>query len=336
MKIPIKLNYYPYINFLIIKAICFGLRKIIEIQCFKEIKPLFIMFLGESFSLFVYLYQKFILLKNEKKKQFKPKKRYDNIQKIILILFLSSICDLLGCDETIININTNNILNSIFLSIFIVLNEYILLKIPKYNYHFLGISLYITSMIIEFFSDLKFSIKMFILSFELQYSKSLFYIMEKYLNHIYFMKITSICFWEGIFGMIILTIYFLFSKSQFYESLFPNNNNHFFIILLYCILTCIGNLSRLRVTELSLPSYNLIGNSLCSLTINIADSISNKKDKWDITNILVMSLSLLASFIFVEVITFNCFDLDKYTSNSLIDRGILETQNILDSSTITN
>lgn len=73
MKIPIKLNYYPYINFLIIKAICFGLRKIIEIKYFKEIKPLFIMFLGESFSLFVYLYQKFILLKNEKKKQFKKK-----------------------------------------------------------------------------------------------------------------------------------------------------------------------------------------------------------------------------------------------------------------------
>ena len=96
------------------------------------------------------------------------------------------------------------------------------------------------------------------------------------------------------------------------------------------------NLSRLRVTELSLPSYNLIGNSLYSLTINIADSISNKKNKWDITNILVMSLSLLASLIFLEVITFNYFDLDKYTSNSLIDRGILETQNILDSSTISN
>ena len=94
MKTPIKLNYYPYINFLIIKAICFGLRKIIEIKYFKEIKPLFIMFLGESFSLFVYLYQKFILLKNENKKQFKPKIT-NNIQKIILILFLSSICDLL-------------------------------------------------------------------------------------------------------------------------------------------------------------------------------------------------------------------------------------------------
>ena len=49
-----------------------------------------------------------------------------------------------------------------------------------------------------------------------------------------------------------------------------------------------------------------------------------------------MSLSLLASLIFLEVINFNCFDLDKYTYNSLIDRGILETQNILDSSTITN
>ena len=43
-------------------------------------------------------------------------------------------------------------------------------------------------------SDLKFSIKMFILSFELQYSKSLFYIMEKYLNHIYFMKILVFVF----------------------------------------------------------------------------------------------------------------------------------------------
>ena len=95
-----------------------------------------------------------------KKKQFKPKIT-NNIQKIILILFLSSICDLLGCDETIINIKTNNILNLIFLSIFIVLNEYILLKIPKYNYHFLGISLYITSMIIKS-SDLQFSINIFL------------------------------------------------------------------------------------------------------------------------------------------------------------------------------
>jgi phage-related holin len=76
------------------------------------------MFLGESFSLFVYLYQKFILLKNEKKKQFKRKKTYNNIQKIILILFLTSICDLLGCDETIINIKTNNILNLIFFKYF--------------------------------------------------------------------------------------------------------------------------------------------------------------------------------------------------------------------------
>ena len=110
--------------------------------------------------------------------------------------------------------------------------------------------------------------------------------------------------------------------------LFPKNDN-VFIIILYCLLTCIANLSRLRVTEISRPSYNMIGKIICSLLINLVSSIfdnENNKYKWNRYNILVMILSLLSTFIFVEVITLNFCNLNKNIKNNIIKRGIKESE----------
>ena len=150
--------------------------------------------------------------------------------------------------------------------------------------------------------------------------------MEKKLNYIYYIKISLICFLEGVFGMIIFLVYFLFTGNIL--NLFPKDVK-VFIIILYCVLTCIANICRLRVTEISRPSYNMIGKIICSLLMNIVSSIfdnENQKYKWESSNILIMSISLLSAFIFVEMITFNFWNLNKNITNNIINRGIRETQ----------
>ena len=56
MKFPIKFFYPQHLVLLVIMGLCFGFRKVIEILYFKESMPLFLMFLGESLSIIVYLY----------------------------------------------------------------------------------------------------------------------------------------------------------------------------------------------------------------------------------------------------------------------------------------
>ena len=337
MEMPFNFYYPTHINYLLLRALCFGLRKYLEIIYFKESISLFIMFLGESFAIIIYLYQKFHLLKSNKKlKQFKPKDtiNYMEIIKIYFMIFICSFCDLVGCyNFQIMGKNIQNLkstFNMIFLCIFIALNEHFYLNIPTYNYHILGYGLFIISILIDLLVNINYFTKnhifLIIISLESQYIESLFYIIEKQLNYIYFIKIAFICFCEGIFGMLISVIYSLFNGTIF--NLFPKNDN-VFIIILYCLLTCIANLSRLRVTEISRPSYNLIGKIICSLLINLVSSIydnENNKYKWNSYNILIMILSLLSTFIFVEVITLNFCNLNQNIKNNIIKRGIQESE----------
>ena len=162
MKMPINFYYHPHINYLLLRALCFGLRKYIEIIYFKGPITLFIMFLGQSFAIIIYLYQKFILLKSNKQlKQFKPEeiKNYNIIFKINLMIFICSFCDLIGCyNFQILSNKLNHLQNSfnmIFLCIFIALNEHIYLNIPTYNYHILGYGLYIISILIDLIVNIK-------------------------------------------------------------------------------------------------------------------------------------------------------------------------------------
>ena len=250
------------------------------------------------------------------------------------MIFICSFCDLIGCYNFQIMGNNikylKNTFDMIFLCIFIALNEHFYLKIPIYSYHILGYGLFIISLFIDLFLNINYLTKnlifLIIISLESQYIESLFYILEKNLNYKYFIKISFICCFEGIFGMLIWTIYSLLNGSIY--NLFPKNGT-FFIIILYCLLTCIANLSRLRVTEISRPSYNMIGKIMCSLLINIVSSIfdnENNKYKWNRYNIIIFSLSLLSAFIFVEVITLNCLNLNKNIANNIINRGIKEIE----------
>ena len=340
MKFPINFFYHNHLNFLLFRAICFGLRKLIEIIYFNESMPLFLMFLGENLSIFIHLYQKYILLREiEKEKMFDDKtKDIKQRIKIYFIIFIISLCDLIGCYnfKYIGNNKTSlkNNFNMIFLCVFIALNEYIYLKIQIYNYHILGYILYIFSLIIDLLINMnefkKYLINILIISLGSQYIESLFYIFEKKLNYEYFIKISEICFLEGLFGMIILLIFYLLPFTSF--NLLPKEYN-ILIIIIYCILTCIANLCRLRVTEISRPSYNMIGKTLCNLSINIVSSIfenENKKYTWNKINILIMFISLISAFIYCEVITLNFFNFDKYITDNIIDRSIRESISLSD------
>ena len=339
MKFPINFFYHKYFNYLLIRALCFGLRKLIEIKYFKESMTLFLMFLGESFSLFVFLYQKFFLLDKVEKNENKSDEISFNINQKIknyFMIFIISLCDVIGCyNFKIIGSNKTilkNNFNIIFLCVFIALNEHIYLNIQTYNYHILGYILYIISLIIDLFINMdefnKYAIFLLIISLESQYIESLFFIFEKTLNHNYFIKITYICFLEGLFGMIIVFIFYLSPFTSY--KLFPQKKD-IFIILIYCFLTCIINLCRLRITELSRPSNNLIGKILCTLSINIVSSIfddNNEKYIWNKQNIMIIFFLLIGAFIYCEVITLHFLNLDKNLTNNIIDRGNKETNSL--------
>jgi hypothetical protein len=175
---------YKYWSYLILRTLYFRLRNYIEIIYIKESISLFIIFLGESFAIIIYLYQKFLLLNSNKQlKQFRSKDtiNYKDIIKIDFMIFICSFCDLIGCYNFQImgnNIkNVKNIFDMIFLCIFIVLNENFYLKIPIYHYYILGYGLLIISLLIDLFLKYKlFNKKLIILiiiSLESQYIESL-------------------------------------------------------------------------------------------------------------------------------------------------------------------
>ena len=67
----------------------------------------------------------------------------------------------------------------------------------------------------------------------------------------------------------------------------------------------------------------MVGRSIGMLAINIASSIfdnENLKYKWNINNILIIAFSLIAAFIYCEVITLHFLNLDKNLTNNIIDR----------------
>ena len=333
MKFPIKFFYPQHLVLLVIMGLCFGFRKVIEILYFKESMPLFLMFLGESLSIIVYLYQKCILLKENEDEIYERKNDIKLKIKIYFMILICSLCDLIGCyDFKIIGSNETNLKNNcnmIFLCVFIALNEHIYLKIQTYNYHILGYILYIFLSIINLLINrIEFNNHLFfilLISLESQYIESLYLIIEKRLIDNYFIKFTYICFLEGIFGMIILYIIDLTSITS--DNLLPHNIN-IFILILYCFFTCLLNLCRLRVAEISRASYIMVGRSLGMLAINIVSSIFDNeklKYKWNINNILIIAFSLTAAFIYCEVITLHFLNLDKNLTNNIIDRGNRET-----------
>ena len=107
MKPFISFHYHEYLKFLVFRGICFGLRKFVEIKYFDDSKTNFMKFLGVSMAIFVYLFQRFILLKKNKDiKEYKLNPNYTDIfqyANIFFMIFISSLCDLIGCTNYKLN-----------------------------------------------------------------------------------------------------------------------------------------------------------------------------------------------------------------------------------------
>ena len=276
-----------------IRALSFLLRKIIRnyySELFKnQIFSLFIMFLGESLSIFLWIILKFKLPKSSKDKNIEEEnvkksclKRY----KIPFFMFFCSFCDFCGSfnyydyySYSILKFSDNfDNLNKIFLCLFVTYNEIYILNIQTYIHNIIGLIIINISLIdviiysvirnlnqLDFLSFLLF----FIITLEYQYIESVLYTIEKKLNFEYFISIYKLCFYEGIFGIILTIIYrffsvFIFKNDNSFLIHIENKEGTFktiLILFLYCILTLIYNICRLKISE-TRPCFNVIGDIL--------------------------------------------------------------------------
>lgn len=137
-----------------------------------------------------------------------------------------------------------------------------------------------------------------------------------------------ICFIEGIFGCLYCFISYLTLKKNFNIFLLRNVNYNeiltfIILIIIDCILTCIYNICRLKISEKNRPSYNIISEVLWVFFSTVSDSILKKKS-WGFELILYYFFSLLGSCIFCEVISLNFCGLNKNTFSITAKRAKME------------
>jgi hypothetical protein len=170
-----------------------------------------------------------------------------------------------------------------------------------------------------------------IIYLEIGFLDSFQVLIEKKLNIDYYVNVYFICFIEGIYGLCFFVIFYLLTCKGDYLSLFKIQNFKT-IYYLFCffeiILSCSYNLCRLKISEKNRPSYNIIGDLICMLLYNIYKSIF-KEFIWTHKVIFTTFFSLLGSLIFCEVITFNFWNLDKYTFYRTSIRADLELSSII-------
>ena len=335
----IELQFNNFSIFILIRCLSYSFRSYIKnINSQYFLSPmilLILMFLGESFSLFFYLYQ-YKHIKKEKKLYFESKTKKNNYCHKIYFLFIICFCsfaDLIGSfNYQYIYSNSMKSISSKFKSFeFIVLclsvciNECYTLNIQIYNHQILGLYLVISSLIISFIININKNqnfqsfILIIIIIIESKFILAMLYIIEKKLNYEYFININLLLFIEGIFGICILLIYrifyvFIFKFDNSFFIQIKNNKNNlelFLIYFLYSILSFIYNFCRLRITELTRPSYNIIGNLLCFFFDVIIESILMKKFlKMDIITFII---SLFGFLVYCEIIILKFCKLDENT-----------------------
>ena len=355
------LNFYfdKIFIYFFIRALSFLLRKIIRNHYpelfINQIFSLFIMFLGESLSFFLWIILKFKLKERDRAKTivFQKKKsclkRFLNKIYIPFLIFFCSFCDFCGSfnyyeyySYSILKFSDNfDNLNKIFLCLFVTYNEIYILNIQTYIHNIIGLIIINISLIdviiysiirnlnqLDFLSFLLF----FIITLEYQYIESVLYTIEKKLNFEYFISIYKLCFYEGIFGIILTIIYrffsvFIFKNDNSFLIHIENKEGTFktiLILFLYCILTLIYNICRLKISE-ARPCFNVIGDIFSFFFLDIFNGIV--KNIWNIESYISTIFSLIGSFIFCEIITLNFCDLDKNTKNQTIKRGIKDLMN---------
>jgi hypothetical protein len=323
-----------------------------------------IMFLSQTLAIFVYLYQKHIMKDiNKKNKMFKI--FYLNIKKsffwFLSIILYCSICiifgymrfDLFFYNNDMKKIPNELITNFEFIFLFIYLfflNKYYL-GFEIHRHHIIGLTLNIIGilfyLVIEIFRNNNFNptfsfLYVLIIIIEAQFLQSLTYTFPKKLNHQYFMNMNLILFFEGLFGIIILITYDFFYVYIFkFEDIFifkiqkEEEQNYFIdIIYIFSYLIFNGTLNILNyiVIEETSPIYMTVAKGLSNIFTYISQiiqySLLNNNQYKEINsyqNIVFLFLSLIGFSIFLELITLNFSDLDKYTKEKTASRGENDT-----------
>lgn len=321
-------------------------------------------FLSQTLAIFVYLYQKHITKNiNKKNKMFKI--FYLNVKKsffwFLPIILSCSICiifgymrfDLFFYNNDMKKIPNELIRNFEFIFLFIYLffiNKYYL-GFEIHRHHIIGLTLNIIGiffyLVIEIFRINNFNptisfLYVLIIIIEAQFLQSLTYTFPKKLNHQYFINMNLILFFEGLFGIIILIIYDFFYVYIFkFEDIFifkiqkEEEQNYFIdIIYIFSYLIFNGTLNILNyiVIEETSPIYMTVAKGLSNIFTYISQIIQyyllNKNQYKEINsyqNIVFLCLSLIGFSIFLELITLNFSDLDKYTKEKTASRGENDT-----------
>ncbi len=357
----LNFHYYPCLIYIIFRVLTYSIRMLIRHffreQYLKYISILFLMFLGESFAGFLYIYEKKISKNennnnNEKEIVMKQHIKKKKIKlKIIHISFIA-FCGFIDCffsfDYSILlnsemkNLNEQFLFSKkIFLVIILCLIENSFFNFEKNNHHYLGLIISLISLIIIIiYNLLKFKsylllFLIFLLYVEIGFFGSSLYLIEKKLNFKYYMNVYYICFIEGIFGCLFCFISSLISKKYF-NIFFLNNLNKneilifITLIIIDCIFTCIYNICRLKISEKNRPSYNIIAEVFCVLFYNIFQYIF-EKENWNYNLILFYFFSLLGSFIFCEIISLNFCNLNRNTFDITAKRAKMENNSINES-----
>ena len=156
------------------------------------------------------------------------------------------------------------------------------------------------------------------------------------------MNMNLILFFEGLFGIIILITYDFFYVYIFkFEDIFifkiqKEEEQNFFIDIIYIFVYLIfnGTLNILNyiVIEETSPIYMTVAKGLSNIFTYISQiiqySLLNNNQYKEINsyqNIVFLCLSLIGFSIFLELITLNFSDLDKYTKEKTASRGENDT-----------
>ena len=350
----LNFHYYPCLIYIIFRVLTNEIRFIIRHffgdKYLKNISPLFLMFLGESFAGFLYIYERKLSSNqnniNEKEivmKQIEKKKKYNYFIKFnVLFIALCSLLDFFFCFDFSIFYNSKiNNLNEkfqpskrIFFILILCLSENYFFNFEINNHHYLGLVLSVLSLLLTIINNLlkiQYNSLLFLivlLYVQFGFIGSSLYLIEKKLNFKYYINVYYICFIEGIFGCLYCLISYLTLKKNFNIFLLRNVNYNeiltfIILIIIDCILTCIYNICRLKISEKNRPSYNIISEVLWVFFSTVSDSILKKKS-WGFELILYYFFSLLGSCIYCEVISLNFCGLNKNTFSITAKRAKME------------
>ena len=199
---------------------------------------------------------------------------------------------------------------------------YLIFKIKLYMHHYLSIIIIIlTGLIIDLAfqnlqNDLTTRLPLFLLRFLRETLYSLHDVVNKYAMERKFCSVYEICFYNGLIGIVLLSIFSLFDyyyihMDNFMEYLDDFNTKELLINLAYI------------VTQLGLYLFSLITNrntSPCHIfIIYVFGQLGYYVDFSELTIIFIICVIfiLFLSLIFTEIIEINCFGLSRNTKRNI-------------------